>query len=239
MSEERRLPKYFVISNEIIDKIRSGDLQPGTRVPSEREIIQAYGVSNTTARKALQQIESAGWATRIKGRGTFVRQKDVVRSATRILSFTRNMVEAGYTPSSKLLYKGIVLEGYSATINGRVYTMQGPVLKIHRLRFADEIPMMLEVRYVSLELCPGIEEESFEGSLYAIYEEKYERQLSEVRQMLSTIMLDSGIREFFNLQESKAGILVDGVTFCGKEIILEMERSIYRGDKYRFAVRAT
>ena len=31
---------------------------------------------------------------------------------------------------------------------------------------------------------------------------------------------------------------VEGVTFCGKEMILEMEDSIYRGDKYRFSVCA-
>ena len=35
------------------------------------------------------------------------------------------------------------------------------------------------------------------------------------------------------------GLVVDGVTFCGKELILEMEKSIYRGDKYKFAVRAS
>lgn len=32
---------------------------------------------------------------------------------------------------------------------------------------------------------------------------------------------------------------VEGVTFCGKEMILKMEDSIYRGDKYRFSIRAT
>jgi hypothetical protein len=40
------------------------------------------------------------------------------------------------------------------------------------------------------------------------------------------------------MAESMPGFLVDGATFCGNEIILEMEKAIYRGDKYSFGVRA-
>jgi len=238
MTEGTRFPKYYTIARDIIEKIREGELLPGMQVPSENEIIQQYKVSNTTARKALQEIDNGGWATKIKGKGTYVRKQSVVRSVDRILSFTDNMLELGYSPSTQLLFKGILEEGYAASINGRKYTMKGPVYKVHRLRFADEIPMMLEVRYISMELCPGIIDEELSGSLYEIYNQKYGLALKEVHQMLSTFMIDSGVGEFFNLQQSIPGILVDGVTFCGREIILEMEKSIYRGDRYRFAVRA-
>jgi GntR family transcriptional regulator len=238
MTEGTRFPKYYTIARDIIEKIREGELLPGMQVPSENEIIQQYKVSNTTARKALQEIDNGGWATKIKGKGTYVRKQSVVRSVDRILSFTDNMLELGYSPSTQLLFKGILEEGYAASINGRKYTMKGPVYKVHRLRFADEIPMMLEVRYISMELCPGIIDEELSGSLYEIYNQKYGLALKEVHQMLSTFMIDSGVGEFFNLQQSIPGILVDGVTFCGREIILEMEKSIYRGDRYSFAVRA-
>jgi len=238
MTEGTRFPKYYTIARDIIEKIREGELLPGMQVPSENEIIQQYKVSNTTARKALQEIDNGGWAMKIKGKGTYVRKQSVVRSVDRILSFTDNMLELGYTPSTRLLFKGILEEGYAASINGRKYTMKGPVYKVHRLRFADEIPMMLEVRYISMELCPGIIDEELSGSLYEIYNQKYGLALKEVHQMLSTFMIDSGVGEFFNLQQSIPGILVDGVTFCGREIILEMEKSIYRGDRYSFAVRA-
>jgi GntR family transcriptional regulator len=233
------LPKYFRIAAEIIEQIKSGNLDPGMQVPSENEIIKRYSVSNTTARKALNEIESAGWAVRIKGKGTFVRRNDVVRSATKILSFTRNMLEAGYTPSSRVLFRGILPDGYSARINGRRYTMKGPVYKIHRLRFADETPMLLEVRYISAAFCPGIDEKKLEGSLYDIYRQDYGLELTEIEQMLSTVIMDAGTLEFFNLTEPAPALLLEGVTFAGKELPLEMERSIYRGDKYRFAVRAS
>ena len=237
-THDDRLPKYFSISQDIIHLIRGGKLGPGMRIPSENEIIDKYGVSNTTARKALQELNAGGWVVKIKGKGTFVHHQGVVRSVDRILSFTRNMTEAGYKPSTKVLHSGALRKGYSAMINGRRYSMEGPVFKIHRLRFADNIPMMLEVRYISLALCPGIEKLSLTGSLYDIYRNRYGHELTEIHQMLSTYMLESEAATFFDLHGPVPGFLVDGVTFCGREIILEMEKSIYRGDQYSFAVRA-
>lgn len=235
-----KLPKYYEISQRIIAKIKTGTLLPGMRIPSENEIIARYGVSNTTARKTLQEIESAGWAVKIKGKGTFVRTTNVERSATRILGFTRNMIEAGYTPSTRLLDANVLQNGYSAIINDRYYAIKGPVYRIHRLRLADDVPMMLEERYISLDFCPDIASRELERSLYNIYENEYDLHLTEVNQMLSSITIDDReMRKLFQIEKPIPAFLVEGVTFCAKEIILEMEKSIYRGDKYRFSVRAT
>ena len=234
------VPKYYSISREIINRIKSGELRPGMKIPSENEIIRDCHVSNTTARKTLQEIVSAGWAYRVKGKGTFVRTRNIERSATRILGFSKNMIEAGYKPSTRLLESTIVKQGYADTINGRKYTMPGPVLKIRRLRYADDTPMMLEVRYINLALCPGIMEKDLSLPLYDIFEQDYDIKMKEVNQMIRTIIISDMVTdELFDIHEPTPAFLVNGVTFSGKEIILEMERSIYRGDKYSFSVRAT
>ena len=82
--------------------IQHGEMCAGTAGPSENEIIEKYNVSNTTARKALHELEKAGWVTRVKGKGTFVRDNTVERSVNRIFGFTKNMIEAGRKPSTTL-----------------------------------------------------------------------------------------------------------------------------------------
>src|ERR1035438_9418766 len=88
-------PKYYQIRRKIVGSIQRGDLLPGAPVASENEIIEKYHVSNTTARKVLHEMEKEGWVTRVKGKGTFVRDFPVVRAINRIFGFTRNMIEAG------------------------------------------------------------------------------------------------------------------------------------------------
>jgi GntR family transcriptional regulator len=147
-------PKYFQIRRSIVNSIQRGDLPPGSPVASENEIIKRYHVSNTTARKVLHELEKEGWVTRVKGKGTFVRDFPVLRAINRIFGFTRNMVEAGRKPATCLLGFHLREGDHSQTINGRVFTLKGPFCEIERLRLADGIPMMKETRYISLTLCP-------------------------------------------------------------------------------------
>ncbi|NQU76148.1 MAG: GntR family transcriptional regulator [Planctomycetes bacterium] len=233
------IPKYYQIATGIIREIQQGKLALGGRILSENEIIHQYGVSNTTARKALQEIERTGWATKIKGKGTFVRDNKVDRPANKILSFTRNMLHAGRRPSTKVLDSRILQMDQSCDILGRRYTLKGPLLKIHRLRFADDLPMMLEVRYISMTFCPEIDRKNLEGSLYGLYANDYGLQLTEIEQKLSVVKLGPGLPEFFDLKETIPAFRVEGITLCGKELILDMEDSLYRGDQYQFVIRAT
>ncbi|HRT08763.1 MAG TPA: GntR family transcriptional regulator, partial [Candidatus Paceibacterota bacterium] len=213
-------------------------LAPGMPVPSENDIIEKYKVSNTTARKALHELEKAGWVNRVKGKGTFVRDYTVVRAINRIFGFTKNMIEAGRKPSTRLIGFHLRSEDHSQTVNGRLYTMRGPVCEIERVRYADGIPMMCETRYISLQLCPDIHRKNLEQSLYAIFDKEYGIQLTEINQMLSAVVLEGDALKPFQVTKPIPAFRVEGVSFCGKELIIEMEDSVYRGDMYRFAAKA-
>ncbi len=232
-------PKYFRIMQEIVAEVRGGRLLPGVQVPSENELIEQHKISNTTARRVHQELEQAGWVTRIKGKGTYVRGSRVDRSVDRILGFTRNMVEAGRIPSTRLLSAKVRRRDRTLTINSRRYVLSGPVCEIKRLRLADGIAMMRETRYVSERLCPGIHKKDLEGSLYDIYEHEYGLQLMQVNQRLSAIIVEGQQMGFPDVEGEIPAFCVEGVTFCAKEVVFEMEESIYRGDMYRFSVRAT
>jgi GntR family transcriptional regulator len=149
------------------------------------------------------------------------------------------MIEAGRAPTTRLLGARVRRRGRRLTINGRRYALAGPICEIKRLRLADGVPMMRETRYVSAALCPGIEKKELEQSLYDIYGRDYGLQLSQVDQRLSAIVVSAREMGFASAEGELPSILVEGVTFCAKEVILEMEESVYRGDMYRFSVRAT
>ena len=67
-----RSPKYAELFNGIVERIKSGEFSAGDRIPSENELIAEFGVSNTTARRALLELKSNGWVRKVRGSGTFV-----------------------------------------------------------------------------------------------------------------------------------------------------------------------
>jgi len=245
---KRGIPKYESISKDLILKIQSGDLQPGDKVPSENELIEMYSVSNTTARKSLLEVELKGWVKRIKGKGTFVLNRTEDRHLTRALgafnavkeSFNDNLLREGFKPKNVILEKTILEDGVSSKINNHHYILKGPVLKIHRLRFGDDIMLKDEIKYISLTLCPKINLADLDNqSLMTVYEKTYGLQLKNVERTLgNTIIMPKEPDNYFENEVPMAVFVLDGAIFCESGEIVEMEHSHYRGDKYKFSVTA-
>lgn len=69
------VPRYQQIAGFLRDRIKSGELAPGDRLPSQLSIAQEYGVARMTAGKALQLLVDEGLAVIVPGMGTFVKPK--------------------------------------------------------------------------------------------------------------------------------------------------------------------
>ena len=238
-------PKYLEISKEIISKIESGELMPGDKVPSENELIKIYRISNTTARKSLLEVEIRGWARRIKGKGTFVLNRTEDMHLTRILgsfdamreSFDENLVKEGFTPRNIILEKTILENGMSTNVNDKTYSIEGPVLKIHRLRYANDTLMKDEIRYVSMNICKKMHLTEFDRSFIKIYEDKYHLKLEEIQRTLNTtILYPDDDKNYFENDTPLAVFILNGV-IISDGMVVEIEHSYYRGDKYRFSTK--
>ena len=240
-------PKFISISENIIERIKSGELQPGDQIPSENELIKNFKVSNTTARKSLLDIESKGWARRIKGKGTFVLNRTSDHHLIRTLGsiyatrrgFHESLIAEGFKPKNLVLEKTILQDGISSEIGGKHFIIDGPVLKIHQLRYADDEIIKDEIKYISLTLCPRINKMPTEISYFKVYESTYHLKIDEVKQTLSVeIMPPHASENNFELTEATAMFILDSAVVCKGSQVVEIERSYYRGDKYKFAIIA-
>ena len=78
MSQELTGPHapYMLIVYVLVDRIKSGELKPGDRVPSVTELVGSYNVSHSTARRALAKLKEMGLTDTVPGYATFVRFPD-------------------------------------------------------------------------------------------------------------------------------------------------------------------
>lgn len=88
-------PPYARIAAEIRRRIDSGDLRPGDRVPSTRQITRDWGVAMATASRAIAALRDAGLVETRPGAGTTVRrphQKDAPPIERRELDLSRDRI---------------------------------------------------------------------------------------------------------------------------------------------------
>ncbi|MGH3358847.1 MAG: GntR family transcriptional regulator, partial [Nocardioidaceae bacterium] len=74
-SRRTRLPAQ--LAEQIRERIRSGELREGARLPSSRAVAEGIGVSRAVAGAAYEQLVAEGWLAARRGSGTFVRRVDV------------------------------------------------------------------------------------------------------------------------------------------------------------------
>lgn len=63
---------YETIYHKILEKIRSGELKEGEKLPSEKELTELFGVSRITTQKAMNMLAGQGIIVRRPGLGSFV-----------------------------------------------------------------------------------------------------------------------------------------------------------------------
>jgi len=64
---------YEQIVEQIEERILSGELRDGDRLPTERELVEQFEVSRTAVREAINALVQRGLVEAHPGRGTFVR----------------------------------------------------------------------------------------------------------------------------------------------------------------------
>lgn len=76
-------PPYRQIADQLRAAIAGGELDPGSKIPSERRLAEDYGVDRATAHRAVLELQAGGLVVAQQGRGVFVRTRPPVRRIAR------------------------------------------------------------------------------------------------------------------------------------------------------------
>ena len=161
-------PLHVRISAELRDRILSGDLAPGSPLPSEAQLTAEFGTSRGTIRAALATLRSAGLIRGGQGKPPVVRDKTLSQPFENLLSFTSWAERAGRTPGQRTVE--LARRPASARIAQHLCIEEGePVVELLRVRLLDGEPVMLERSSWVLEVGRMLFENGFDpdgGSIY-------------------------------------------------------------------------
>lgn len=108
---------YEAVVEQIATAIRTGDLMPGDRLPSERELMKQFELSRSTIREALRVLESKGL---VSSRPADQRGVEVLAFSTRSLSESiDSLVEFEHLALSDLVFFRMLVEGTLAGLAAR------------------------------------------------------------------------------------------------------------------------
>lgn len=231
------VPYYYQLEEFLKRQIENGTWKPGQKIPSEAELCEAFDVSRTVVRQALNELVHEGMLYRRRGKGTFVAEPKIRESLIQHLTgFYEDMVALGLKPSTRVLEQKVIPA--PPKIADALGLKEGePVVMIDRLRFVDGEPIVLVVTYIPEKLCPELVNEDLSTqSLYAILEKKYGLELVSGHRTLEAVVATEEEAELLEMEEGDPIVLLRSISYLRDGRPVEYFKAKHRGDRSRFEV---
>ncbi|MBM0126047.1 GntR family transcriptional regulator [Pimelobacter simplex] len=216
--------KHVTIREYVRDLVAGS--APGTAAPSERFLVDRFGVARMTVRQALDALVGEGVLERVPGRGTFVAAPR--RTATGVLGFTEEMARRGMVAEARTLVAERVPAGARLAVALQVAPGTS-LVRWRRLRMADGRPICLTETYLVEQRVPGLVE-SLPDSLYDDLDARGLRPTwSE-----DVLAACAAAPEEAALLEAPAAspVLRHDRRASAQEVVVEVSRTVYRGDHH-------
>jgi GntR family transcriptional regulator len=230
------LPLYYQLKEVLKQQIHAGHLAPHTAIPSEPELVAQYHVSRATVRQALTELVHEGLLYRQHGRGTFVCEPRVQqRTLSELTSLSDELRQRGKRPGG-LLFVSELVRGSQIVRDQLRLTDEEQVVRLERLRTADETPVAYEIDYLPYPRASSVYQrakETGEGSLYSIMtaeglhpyiaEHSLKGDLASVREA-----------ELLRIAPETSGLRLASTVFDDTGSPIEYTEAFYPGSLYDF-----
>ena len=224
-----------LLGREINEQQREGEIY---QLPSENELAERHGITRSTVRRALDQLERRGWVYREKGIGSFAAVRRVEHDLTALVSTTEDMRRRGWSLTTRVVsLKQMPALPYIA----RALEISGgaPVHELCRLRLVDDDPLSLQNAYLPVDLCPRLEENDLTSSLYRLLVSRYGLRLWTGKETLRARCASPDEAELLRIQEDSPVMYMERVTYAANGAAVEYLEAVWRGDRYDFQVNLT
>ena len=224
---------YLLLRDEII----SGVYPPGSKLPGELRLVEHYGVSRVTVRRALAALEAAGMIRRSPGVGTVVLDQAV--STTRITADTSNLlpniVRMGKDSEVRLLaFNYIPATGHIREQLGLPQAAR--VQRSVRLRLVDGKPFSHLTTHVPEGIAQSYTEADLASTpLHALLERSGVR-VDSATQTISATLANQETAQALEVAEGAPLISVNRVVYDVDGKGVEHLMALYRPDRYRLQI---
>lgn len=233
---------YRAIADVLREHIDSGSLPPGSKVPSENELMSTHGVEQPTARRALEVLKNEGLIIARRGSGTFVREFRPYRRRS-----PARLAESGWgagqsiwkTDNAERQSRVDQIEVTSEAPPDRVVRVlelaENEEVVVRRRRYlVDDVPVQLATSYYPARLAKGTpieKEDTGPGGVYARLADLGHKPVRFREELRSRMPRDTEARRL-ELAQGTPVILVVRTAFTGAEQAVEVNEMTLDASSY-------
>ncbi|QGG46238.1 GntR family transcriptional regulator [Heliorestis convoluta] len=236
IDKNSKSPIYYQIEEWVKAQIENNTFKIDKLIPSEREFIERLGVSRHTVRQAIGNLVNQGYLYRIPGKGTFVKDRNLIIKENRYTSFSEDMAYIGKNLVNEVL--SLEYQEASKSIANRLtIDEKNPVIKVRRIRKVDQLPLAYEMVFISQKIVPELPEEKARTSLLQFYEQEKDLKIGYASETVEAVLVTEKTAELLGLPLFSPLLLVRTKLFLDNGQQVHYMKSYFRGNKYKFSLK--
>lgn len=238
LQHESPVPLYTQLRDVLLNKIKAGAYPNGSKLPSERELAESYGVSRMTARMAVQLLVQEGVVIPRTGKGTFVSYAPINQELQRLTSFTQEMDKRGISAHSQVIRAELLPASDSVALALGIHPGTEIAL-LKRVRYGGNQPLAIEICHLNHSACPGIldKHDFSHESLYRVLQQKYGLRLAKADQTISARLPTSEEQRLLQIDRYTPVLSLTRTTYTERDQPIEHVHSVYDGNAYTLRTR--
>ena len=230
-------PLYQDLYQVLKKKIRDGEYEKGSFLPTENELQELFKVSRTTVRKAVGMLVSDGYLDVTRGRGTQILDNSYTQNISHVTSTSETLKQKGYDVYSKSIYiETVQIDEWHA----KYLDMNPGDLSYHiqRVQLADNVPIAIMENYLDAKIAPGLEHLASQSfSLYNTLEKHYNIHIDSANDLISCKNADFAESQLLDVKFGFALLVIRRIArSAGKPVTYD--KVTIRGDRYQFEATA-
>jgi GntR family transcriptional regulator len=228
--------KYKEIVADIKDQILNGNYKPNEQLPFEKDLCEEYSASRMTVKKAVDLLVAEGLVVKRRGSGSFI--KDITEEEIQEIIEKKQFAGLtntclGHEVTSKVLDFRIVQADEKAASKFKIDN-DDFVYFIHRVRYVDGEPMVIERTYMPLSIAEGIKMEDVNGSIYNFLQRKLGLKIQSAHSTVRIKKAEKLDEENLLLMEGEPIAEVEKVVYLENGRAFEYSFCRHRYDKFEF-----
>jgi GntR family transcriptional regulator len=234
-----RVPLSTQTQQYLLDLIEHGTYEPGEQLPSEKELSVQLGISRSTLREALLNLEQEGVVIRRHGVGTFVAPGYEHRLESG-LERLESILEMAERQGLQVRIEGLEVRQIVASTN-LCEKLQAPsgteITSVRRTILVDETPVAYMVDFVLSSILPPTEvDETFNGSVLDLLRKKQLAEIAQVVAHIVAVTADGTMSERLKVRRGQPLLLMEETVFTGAGEVVECSRNYFVPDYFQFHV---
>lgn len=226
--------KYVTIYKEWKEKIESGQIAEGERLPTESSLMESYQVSRDTVRKSLNLLEQNGYIQRGRGRASLVMPKQrYTFPLSEIASFQEVNKLSNVHAETEVVNLDILQDShkikkiFQQSVNGEVY-------ELIRVRRVKDEAVILDKDYFVRDVVPRLPLNECKVSVYRYLEEELGLQISYAVKEITVQKANAEDYELLDMGDYNMVVVVKSHTYLENNTLFQCTESRHRPDKFRF-----